>query len=60
MNVRVALRDDEQLKIPEMLGIDDEYLAGHPKGKFWQLCWKIAENIPYKNLFYLIPFVYNS
>ena len=35
MNVRVvALRDAEQLKITEMLGIDGEYLTGHPKGKF--------------------------
>ena len=31
-------------KIPEMLGIDGEYLDGNPKGKFWQLCWKIARN----------------
>ena len=44
MNVRVALRDAEQLKITEMLGIDGEYLTGHPKGKFWQLYCKIAKS----------------
>ena len=36
VNVQVALRDDERLKIPEMLAIDGEYLADHPKSKFWQ------------------------
>lgn len=27
-----------------MFGTEDEYPVGHPKGKFWQLCWKIAKN----------------
>ena len=31
VNVRVALRDDERLRIPEMLAIDGEYLVDHSK-----------------------------
>ena len=51
MNVRVASWVAERLKtlreklrsigkIPEVLGIDGEYSAGQPSGKFWQLYHK--------------------
>ena len=31
VNLQVALRDDERLRIPEMLAIDGEYLVDHSK-----------------------------
>ena len=30
-------------KIPVMVGIDGEYLAGRPEGKLWQMCWKMRK-----------------
>ena len=31
-------------EIPEKLEIDGKYTEGHPKDKFWQLCYKIVNN----------------
>ena len=45
-----------------MLGFDGQYLAGHPQAEFWRFRLKLAKNqlynIPYKNLFDLISWIY--
>ena len=49
----------KSLKCLELIG---KYSVGHPKNKFWQLCFKIAknqlQNLPQKNLYYLISWIY--
>ena len=40
-----------------MLGIDGEYLAGHPKAKFWRFQEKLTKINCNKNLFCLISWI---